>query len=45
MKYDWHQINDLVINQYKMKIERDIYQRYINEHDLDESYEAISEAN
>ena len=45
MKYNKNQINDLVIGQYKMKKERDIYKKYLKEHDLNNLYECIGEAN
>jgi len=45
MKYSWDQINNMIIEQFKMDKERNIYQKYLQENNFSGSVGYKSEAN
>ncbi len=45
MKYSWDQINTMIVEQFKMDKERNIYQKYLQEYSSSDSANYQSEAN
>lgn len=44
-KYSWDEINNMIIDQYKMETERNIYEAYLQRYDTQGIYKLINEAN